>query len=145
MTAHVEGAAARSVTFQVRLVDATVFDARTEVDRNGMAKVEFRMSEPKLWYPHGCGGQPLYEITATVSGREVNLHSITRKIGFRKGELVQVPDEIGKSFYFRINGIDVFCGGSDWIPTDSFTPRVSAERYRKWLEMMVDGYQVMIR
>ncbi|KAJ9655174.1 hypothetical protein H2201_008865 [Coniosporium apollinis] len=145
LTAHVEGTAARSVTFQVRITDATVFDARTEVDRDGMAKVEFRVNEPKLWYPHGYGEQPLYEITATVSRSEVDFHSTTRRIGFRKGELVQEPDEIGKSFYFRINGIDVFCGGSDWIPADSFTPRVSAERYRKWLEMMVDGYQVMIR
>jgi hypothetical protein len=75
----------------------------------------------------------------------VELHEVSRRTGFRKGELIQEPDAIGKTFYFRINNIDVFCGGSDWIPADSFTPRVTSEKYRKWLEMMVDGYQVMIR
>jgi beta-mannosidase len=33
---------------------------------------------------------------------------------------VQTPDSVGKTFYFRVNGVDVFCGGSDWIPADSF-------------------------
>jgi beta-mannosidase len=75
----------------------------------------------------------------------VELHKTTRRTGFRRGQLIQEPDEVGKTFFFRINNMDVFCGGSDWIPADSFTPRVSAEKYRKWLQMMVDGYQVMIR
>jgi beta-mannosidase len=75
----------------------------------------------------------------------VEVHEATRRTGFRKGELIQEPDKVGKTFFFRVNGVDVFCGGSDWIPADSFTPRVTEETYRKWLEMMVDGYQLMIR
>ncbi|KAF2461876.1 glycoside hydrolase superfamily [Lineolata rhizophorae] len=126
---------------------AVVFEASAAVDpADGTAKVEFRVDRPRLWYPHGYGAQALYAVraaVATAAGAEV--HAAERRVGFRKGELVQDKDEIGKSFYFRINGVDVFCGGSDWIPADSFTPRISEERYRKWLEMMVDGYQVMIR
>ncbi|KAK3080622.1 hypothetical protein LTR53_020521, partial [Teratosphaeriaceae sp. CCFEE 6253] len=88
---------------------------------------------------------PLYTVTATVTSGEHDLHTISKRTGFRKGELIQQPDEVGKTFYFRFNGIDVFCGGSDWIPADSFTPRITESKYRKWLEMMVDGYQIMIR
>lgn len=145
ISASVEGESGNVVNFTASLEDKLVFKGTAEVDDEGVAQVEFLVSEPKLWYPHGYGDQPLYTVTATVRNDEINLHTASRKTGFRKGELIQKPDEIGKSFYFRINNIDVFCGGSDWIPADSFTPRVTVETYRRWLQMMVDGYQVMIR
>jgi beta-mannosidase len=145
ITAHVEGQSGKTVDFNAKFDGKDVFMGSAEVDSEGQAKVEFHIKEPKLWYPHGYGEQPLYDITATVSSGEHALHSISRRTGFRKGELIQEPDEIGKTFFFRINGIDVFCGGSDWIPADSFTPRITEEKYRKWIQMMVDGYQLMIR
>jgi beta-mannosidase len=144
ISAVVEGSSAKSVTFKVQDGDKQVFKETAKVN-DGFAKVEFHVNNPKLWYPHGYGEQPLYQVTATVSADEVDLHSITRRTGFRKGELVQQPDKIGKTFFLRINDVDVFCGGSDWIPADNFTPRITEDKYRKWLEMMVDGYQVMIR
>lgn len=145
ITATVEGSSARSINFSARLRNNEVFKGTAEVNKDGKATVEFHINEPKLWYPHGYGEQTLYDVTAAVTNGEHELHSITKRTGFRKGELIQEPDHIGKSFYFRFNGVDVFCGGSDWIPADSFTPRISEAKYRKWLEMMVDGYQIMIR
>lgn len=144
ISTRVESASARSVGFAVYDGEKLVFKESANVS-NGEAKVEFHVNSPKLWYPHGYGDQPLYKVTATVSADGVDLDQATRRTGFRRGELIQEPDAIGKSFYFRVNGVDVFCGGSDWIPADSFTPRVTEEKYRKWLEMMVDGYQIMIR
>lgn len=144
ITAKVEGSSSKTVAFTIQINDESVFEEATDVS-DGVATVHFHMRDPKLWYPHGYGHQPLYQVTATTSVDGVDLHQATRRTGFRKGELIQQPDEIGKTFFFRINNVDIFCGGSDWIPADSFTPRISEERYRKWLEMMVDGYQVMIR
>jgi beta-mannosidase len=144
ISAAIEGSSGEKVIFTVQDGEKQVFKETADV-RDGIAKVEFHVNNPKLWYPHGYGEQPLYKITATACTDGVDLHKVTRKTGFRRGELVQEPDKIGKTFFFRINGIDVFCGGSDWIPADSFTPRVTEERYRKWIEMMVDGYQIMIR
>jgi len=69
----------------------------------------------------------------------------TKSIGIRTAELVQESDKHGSSFYFRINGVDVFCGGSNWIPGDSFLPRMSKGRYKEWLELLVRGNQTMIR
>ncbi|KAK5684899.1 hypothetical protein LTS10_002974 [Elasticomyces elasticus] len=145
ITASVEGSSGTQVRFSAVFEDDVVFEGNAEVDSHGQAKVEFHVSEPKLWYPHGYGEQPLYTVKATVYSGDHELHTVSKKTGFRKGELIQEPDEIGKTFYFRINNVDVFCGGSDWIPADSFTPRITEAKYRKWLEMMVDGYQVMIR
>ncbi|EFQ92681.1 hypothetical protein P3342_006437 [Pyrenophora teres f. teres] len=142
--ATVQGVSADSVSFDVFDGDKQVFKETTKIS-NGVAKVDFHVNNPKLWYPHGYGEQPLYTVTATLFANEVKLHQTSRRTGFRKGELIQEPDAIGKSFYFRVNGVDVFCGGSDWIPADSFTPRVTEDQYRRWLELMVDGYQIMIR
>lgn len=144
ITATVEESAGRKVQFVVTDRDDLVLKEVAEIT-HGVASIRFHVKEPKLWYPHGYGKQSLYKVTALLMADEVKLHEISRRTGFRKGELVQQPDDIGKTFFFRINGVDVFCGGSDWIPADSFTPRVTEEKYRRWLEMMVDGYQVMIR
>jgi len=144
LSARVEGSSAQNVAFAVSDGSTLLFKETANVS-DGVAKVEFHVNNPKLWYPHGYGEQPLYQVTATALADEVEVHEVMRRTGFRKGELVQEPDAVGKTFYFRINGVDVFCGGSDWIPADSFTPRVTEETYRRWLEMMVDGYQIMIR
>lgn len=145
LIAIIEGSTGDRVDFSASLDGKEVFKGSADLDDQRKAQVEFQVNDPKLWYPHGYGKQPLYTVTATLVHQEKDLHSISKRTGFRHTELVQEPDSVGKTFYFRINGVDVFCGGSDWIPADSFTPRISEDRYRKWLQMMVDGYQVMIR
>ena len=145
ITANVEGSGS-CVTFKASLNDKKVFEAVADIDEDGKARVEFYINEAKLWYPRGYGEQTLYDISATVScseGRE--LHTLSKRTGFRRGELVQEPDQFGKSFYFRFNDVDVFCGGANWIPADSFTPRVGKDSYRKYLETMADGHQIMVR
>ncbi|KAJ5420378.1 hypothetical protein N7465_002897 [Penicillium sp. CMV-2018d] len=59
--------------------------------------------------------------------------------------LCKKKDEFGKSFYFRINGIDIFAGGSCWIPADSYLAKVSKDRYLDWMKLMVESNQIMIR
>lgn len=147
ISVSVEGSAGKTIEISAWTNDGStlVFKDFADIDDNGLARIDFHVNHPKLWYPHGYGSQFLYDIRATLRNGNVELSSINRRTGFRKLELVQERDKIGKSFYFRVNNVDVFCGGSDWIPADSFTPRISADRYRKWLQMMVDGYQVMIR
>jgi beta-mannosidase len=143
--ATIEGASSGTVTLAIQRATNRIFSTTTQIAANGQAKATFELDNVQLWYPHGYGGQPLYDFIATVSPDDKAYDTNYRRIGFRKAELVQRADSVGKTFYFRINDVDIFCGGSDWIPADSFTPRVSVEGYRAWLQMMVDGYQVMIR
>lgn len=64
---------------------------------------------------------------------DILLDSKVIKTGFRHVELVQDhldssplnPVSGGRSFYFEINHIPIFVGGSNWIPADSFLPRIS--------------------
>ncbi|KAJ5579585.1 Glycoside hydrolase family 2 N-terminal [Penicillium hispanicum] len=109
------------------------------------ANVVFCVDRPNLWWPHGYGEPTLYDISVSLlrSGNAVDHRST--KFGIRTAEVVQRPDQHGKSFFFRINGMDIFCGGSCWIPADSLLTNIGPERYRKWIELMVAGRQVMLR
>ncbi|PWY77030.1 beta-mannosidase [Aspergillus heteromorphus CBS 117.55] len=112
---------------------------------NKVAKVTFDVDQPHLWWPHGYGEPNLYEITASLEKDQSEIHNLVKKIGIRTAEVIQQPDKHGKSFFFRINGTDIFCGGSCWIPADNILPNISPERYRKWIELMVAGRQAMVR
>lgn len=41
------------------------------------------------------------------------------------------PDEVGSSFYFRLNNFDLFLKGGNYIPPDMFMPRVTTSVYEK--------------
>ena len=73
--------------------------------------------------------------------------SISKRIGLRRAEVVQnkLLDATGTSFTFLINDVPVFCGGSNWIPADMFTPRVDQDKYRQWITKVIESNQVMLR
>ncbi len=107
----------------------------------------FTITDPELWYPIRYGKQPLYTLKATLEDGDKEVDTQSKKIGLRRAQLIQRPlkDQPGTSFFFEVNNIPLFCGGSDWIPADNFIPRISRERYRDWVKLVADGNQVMIR
>jgi len=60
-------------------------------------------------------------------------------VAFRTAKVIQAPldGQPGTSFVFEINGVRIFCGGSNWIPADSFLTEIKSDRYRAWVELMV--------
>ncbi|KAH6988921.1 glycoside hydrolase superfamily [Ilyonectria sp. MPI-CAGE-AT-0026] len=125
--------------------EKTFLQQECHVDANGLAKAELRLIEPSLWYPHGYGSQSRYRLSAELIRADTKISAQTKLIGFRRCELVQEKDEFGKSFYFRINGIDIFAGGSCWIPGDSYLAQMTKDRYFDWMKLMVESNQIMIR
>ncbi|KAK2745195.1 Beta-mannosidase B [Onygenales sp. PD_40] len=144
-TAEVEGDGEK-VAFYISLEGEEKGSETVEV-RDGKATVTFRVQDPQLWYPSTYGKQPLYQLSANLVSNGVNLDSASKRVGLRRAELVQreLNDAPGTSFFFEINNIPVFCGGSNWIPGDNFIPRISPQKYRDWVKLMVDGNQVMVR
>jgi beta-mannosidase len=124
---------------------SAVFEAVARTDGKGVAEADFSIEDVELWYPLGYGAQHRYELSAEVHSNDGLSASSSKLIGFRTCELVQEPDDDGKSFYFRINGVDIFCGGSCWIPGDSFLSEITPERYREWIKLLAASSQVMIR
>ncbi|KAI0388799.1 glycoside hydrolase family 2 protein [Xylariaceae sp. FL0594] len=121
------------------------FEQNCETDSEGLAGMSFYIDEPKLWYPFTHGEQNRYELRAELRASVGFQDRKSKLIGFRQAELMQMEDDIGKTFYFRINGQDVFCGGSCWIPADSFVSRISSQRYQDWVQLLRDGNQNMVR
>lgn len=142
--AEVEGKGSK-VRFDLSLNGNSV--ASSVSDATSHASATFDIKDPELWYPVRYGKQPLYTLKATLLEGEDEIHTVDKKIGLRKVELAQRPlkDQPGTSFFFEVNNIPVFCGGSDWIPADNFIPRISRERYYDWVKLVADGNQFMIR
>jgi beta-mannosidase len=113
--------------------------------RNGTAEIVLGLDCPRLWWPNGMGAQDLYslEVTLETDGKAADRRVF--QIGLRTIELKRKPDAWGESFAFVVNGVPLFAKGADWIPADSFTPRVSDERMLSLLQSAADAHMNMLR
>lgn len=107
---------------------------------NIIVKVKFEIDKPKLWWPAGCGDQPLYDLTVKTYDE-----SLSKKIGLRTIELINEKDDHGTGMKFRVNAFDVFCKGANWIPVDAMPERHTYEVYQDLLESAVAANMNMIR
>jgi len=105
----------------------------------------FGIRNAALWWPNGLGSQPLYSFKVRVIIKGKPVDEIVRRLGVRTIELLQKPDEVGKSFTFVVNGYPTFMKGANWIPADSFPSRITPERYRHLLESVRDANMNMLR
>ena len=108
----------------------------------------FSLNKPTLWYPRRYGNQSLHTVTVTLKDDSgAVLDTATKQVGFRRAELVQhaLVDQPGKSFFFRVNNIDIFAAGSNWIPAHSFESLLTESDYKDWVKVVVDGNQDMLR
>ncbi|WYZ44630.1 hypothetical protein EsH8_VII_001066 [Colletotrichum jinshuiense] len=144
--ATTEGEASK-VRFDVSLDGKSLASETVAAKADADVAATFQIQDPALWYPVRYGKQPLYTVTATLLGGDDEVDSVSKKIGIRKVELVQRPlkEQPGTSFFFQVNNVPIFCGGSDWIPADNFIPRISKERYYDWIRLLADGNQFMVR
>ncbi|MDA3961269.1 MAG: glycoside hydrolase family 2 protein [Planctomycetota bacterium] len=108
----------------------------------GASSVELRfvIKNPKIWWPAGYGDQPLYDCEVSIDG------SVTRKrIGLRVIELINEPDAIGRTMTLRVNGVDIFCKGANWIPADAVSQRHTRALYDDLLGSAADANMNMVR
>ncbi|WP_062696976.1 beta-mannosidase [Chryseobacterium indologenes] len=109
--------------------------------------VPYTIKNPKLWQPNGWGNPNLITTKITLykyKGGWVIKDSEVR-YGLRTVELVQEKDEKGKSFYFKVNGKPLYAKGTNWIPGDSFSPRMTREKYRQLIKDTREANMNMIR
>ncbi|GAA5894290.1 hypothetical protein JCM8208_002397 [Rhodotorula glutinis] len=145
----VDGLAATARLFSPRGVSIR----KTSFDNSSVAEHVWRLDEDELelWWTSGLGEQPLYTVEVDLVDMRSGsvLHSVSRKVGFRRLRVVRSPlddpAESGRTFLFELNNVPLFIGGSNWIPIDSVVTTASEERYRRWLELARDGHQQMVR
>ena len=113
---------------------------------NNRLSAKVTVENPRLWWPNGAGEQALYDLSVSVGEA-----SLKRRLGLRTIEVVNKADagdtssRPGMSMTFRVNGIDLFCKGANWIPCDGMTQRQTPERYRDLLVSAKSGPNCRIR
>ena len=155
---HSRGAVRVALTAELRPVDAAragdaldvvfSFNGETRTIRTAVprdcgpfrATAEFTVRNPELWWPNGFGPQTLHAFAVKADGQ-----TIEGKIGLRTLELVRDKDGDGETFGFRVNGVDVFAKGANWIPCEAHPARRTEARYAHLLQSMADANMNMVR
>jgi beta-mannosidase len=130
---------------RVRVIGPEYDAVQTVTARANDVAVVVRIPSPHLWWPNGYGDQPLYraEVVASVDGMECD--SKITSFGIRTIRLLQEKDTEGRSFVVEVNGVKIFCKGADWIPADSFLPRIPTNTYERLLTLARDAHMNMLR
>ena len=107
----------------------------------------FNIESPKLWWPNEMGEQAMttFKVNVEDTNDGTSTAPVTVTTGIRKVELVQEPDSIGKSMFFRINGKDVFAKGANYIPEEMIETWMSKEKTIKLLKECKDYHFNMLR
>ena len=106
---------------------------------------DFQIAKPTLWWCNGMGSHYLYKLKTELWKDNVLINSKINKFGIRKLELVQDLDSIGRSFFFRLNGVPVFMKGANYYPLDMLSGRFKKERYQKLIDDVVSSNMNMLR
>ena len=112
---------------------------------SGTSVTKLKLSQPQLWFPHTVGKPALHTFKVELTNKVGVITQLEKKIGLRNVELVQEPLDKGTSFYFKVNGVPVYCAGSNWIPAHSLLTMLTKKDYTEWLELAAFGNQSMIR
>ena len=102
---------------------------------------ELQIKNPKLWFPMGYGEPYLYDLIIEYNDGEEDIIS-RKKVGILTKELVDNENH----FYFKINGIDIWAKGYNWIPIHSFLTNIyNKERIMKLFDYVVESRANMLR
>lgn len=144
ITIEADFAAEQSNTVQLQVDDHKRISHELKNGQNIIFQ-EFTVNNPKLWWCNGLGEPQLYELTVKVFQKDQLLDSTAVKYGIRTIELVNEPDSIGTSFYFKLNGKAVFMKGANYIPQDIFLPRVQPVHYQQLIQKVKAATMNMLR
>lgn len=107
------------------------------------------LDDPKLWWPHDYGDQPIYRLKLQITSSVGDEYSLERKLGFRRVKLVpnagtwDDPSTPIKTcskppMTLEINGKRIFVKGSNWVPSELCRASVTEERTREQLQLLKD-------
>jgi len=123
----------------------SVFEQNVSIQRSKNNRIEFKIKDPKLWWPNGEGDQNLYLLQVKIIDDTNLIHDeVERKVGIRTIELI-LKDKEASTFKFRINNRNIYCKGVNWIPADSFLPRVTHKKYADLLTLAKHANINMVR
>jgi len=143
------GEAQLAAIVRITAPDGEILEKEAAITTRDDGFVRVPIPRPKLWWPNGYGGQPLYQVEVTLvrNGASTTepLDRRTYQVGLRTIELRQQDDQWGRSFVFVVNGKPIFIKGSNWIPADSFPTRITNQILENLIRSAADTHQNMLR
>lgn len=126
---------------QTGLVTRTTIPAGTD----SVVAGKLQIRQPLLWWPNGMGKPNLYRFKFTVSR---NGHTLSEKeitTGVRTIEVVNQPDQVGESFFLKVNGKPVFVKGANWVPVSSLSGPDDDRMRKQLFATMKESHFNMVR
>lgn len=156
---HAAGTVTLNVAIAAENGTAQALTARVEVTQagqpvgtveqplsGGSAQASLTITQPKLWWINGMGEQPLYDVRVLLIGADgQQLDWQSQRIGLRTLTLDRHTDQWGESFQFTINGQPFFAKGANWIPADTFVPRITRAHYESQIRDAAAAHMNMLR
>lgn len=106
----------------------------------GVNHVEWRVTvpEPRRWWPHRLGDQPLYDVTVEVGTTQGGLSDRRRvRTGLRTVEM--------NRWQFSINGVRMFLKGTSFGPSSPWWAEVDKDSLRRDVELAKEAGLDLIR
>lgn len=105
------------------------------------------LDSPRLWWPGGYGGQPLYQVEVELldASTGILLDRWKRRIGLRTLTVHIEKDAYGEQFCHEVNGVRIFAMGADYIPEDNILSRITPERTYRLLRQAREANHNCIR
>ncbi len=138
---RVMATATKEVTLTVADVERTV---QLQQGVNNL-ELDFAIQNPVLWQPNGWGEPHLYSIPVAITADGTELQHKIYQLGVRTIELVQKPDSIGRSFYFKLNDRPIMIKGANWTPLSVLPATVPDSLYRQRLQAVKQAGINMLR
>lgn len=108
--------------------------------------ITMQIENPQLWWPTGYGDPNLYSYKIVLMRNDEVLDTRCGRLGLREIKLIEEPvSTTNFSYTLNINGENIFCKGSNWVPIECFTGVVKDEKYRELITIAKDANFNMLR
>ncbi|MFH5183900.1 glycoside hydrolase family 2 protein [Paenibacillus sp. TAB 01] len=111
----------------------------------GETDLRLTMQEPRLWWPRGYGGQPLYRLTLRLYDGTTLLHEIEKQVGIKQVEVIRELPNGRKTFYLQVNGVKIHARGSNLIPVDYLKVHDTWDVYERLFRLMQASHHNTLR
>ncbi|MDR2750145.1 MAG: hypothetical protein LBC41_05755, partial [Clostridiales bacterium] len=105
---------------------------------------EFRIKNPKLWWPAGWGTQHLYELTLALKENGKAISQEKSEVGIRTVRLVEKQDG-RNTFQFHVNNKPIVIQGENHIPLDYIKVYRDEAEYDKLFMLLKNQGANMLR
>ena len=135
-----------SITYALEGFDPqTIEDDITLNKGMNYVSIPLEITNPELWMPIGWGEPNLYSFKVSVIVDNKTIAEKTERVGLRSVELIQEPDEHGKSFYFKVNGTPLFAKGTNYIPGEIMTSQQDSAYYNRLFDNITGANMNFVR